>query len=40
MKKDLKEKFQEIDTENIGVVTRPEFIKIIENLGVKLTEKE
>jgi hypothetical protein len=29
-----------VDTENIGVVTRPEFLKIIESLGLKLTQNE
>lgn len=37
---DLKVNFREIDTENIGVVTRPEFLQIIKNVGLKLSEEE
>ena len=38
--RDLAVYFREIDHENIGVVTRSEFIKIVSNLGLKLNEKE
>ena len=38
METDLKHFFRQVDTENIGVVTRPEFIQIVCNLGIKLTE--
>ena len=40
LEQNLKAHFREVDEENIGVVTRPEFLKIIKNLGLKLDEKE
>lgn len=37
---DIRFFFREVDVENIGVVTRDEFLKIVGNLGLRLSGKE
>jgi Ca2+-binding EF-hand superfamily protein len=37
---ELKKHFRSIDKENIGVITHPEFITLIKNIGVKLNPSE
>lgn len=32
--------FRQVDSENIGVITRPEFLQIVKNIGLKLNEVE
>ena len=38
--KELKRQFTEIDRENIGVITQPEFLTLVKNVGVKLNPLE
>lgn len=33
----LKKSFKEVDPENIGVITYPEFLTLIKNVGIKLS---
>lgn len=36
----LKKSFKEVDPENIGVITYPEFLSLIKNIGIKLNNLE
>jgi Ca2+-binding EF-hand superfamily protein len=37
---ELKRYFAQIDKENIGVITQPEFLVLIKNIGIKVTPSE
>jgi len=36
----LKKSFKEVDPENIGVITYPEFLSLIKKVGIKLNSLE
>jgi len=36
----LKKSFKEVDPENIGVITYPEFLSLIKKVGIKLNNLE
>jgi Ca2+-binding EF-hand superfamily protein len=37
---ELKKYFNQVDKENIGVITQPEFFTLVKNIGIKLTPQE
>jgi Ca2+-binding EF-hand superfamily protein len=40
VKAELKRYFAQIDKENIGVITQPEFLVLIKNIGIKVNASE
>ena len=40
LEKDVKKFFDQVDVQNIGVITHPQFLGILNSLGIKLKEEE